>query len=541
MSNKNNKKQIGERLQDGSAHDQVHKDFGRRKFLKNLGLAGGVSLLLGGKTPIFSSAASPFNFLLGSGTSDRVLVLIRLKGGNDGLNTFIPVYDYGTYKTNRQNIAIPQNDLINITNEFGMPKTMSDLSNMWNDGQMKVVSNVGYDDHNLSHFRSTDIITSASDENQIYQSGWLGRYLEKEYPDFLMTPPENPPAIQIGSVGNLTFNGSDENQTNYSISVTSPDELAEIAKNGNLYSLDDVPDCYEGDQVAYLRSVANSTFIYADKIKKAYDLSKNDAEYTSDLGRQLALVARFIKGNLGTKFYVVSIGGFDTHAEQNQKHPQLMNDLAKAVSNFYKDLSKGQKEDDVLCMTFSEFGRRLQQNASQGTDHGTAAPVMLFGGGLNGNGFIGNLPDLKDLDDNENLKYSTDFRSIYATVLEQWLCLDSNLIDTVLGRNFTRLDLGLTCDTVSTQSTLPGFELEHQARYSDNGQIQIWYKLPNTKFVKIEIFNMMGQLVEVIFKGRQTGGSHTKTFNPKRYLSGLSGYIYRIEVNGVGYSGKVLG
>jgi uncharacterized protein (DUF1501 family) len=200
------------------------------------------------------------------GESDRILVLIRLKGGNDGLNTIIPVGDYGTYQALRPTIRVPQNEILNLNTAFGIPKTMAAAQTMWQDGKMKVVHSVGYPDQNLSHFRSSDIWASASDSNVTDDSGWLGRHLQQLYPDFLLNPPALPPAIQIGSVGNLAF--TDSNNVNISVSVNDPNELYEIAQLGQLYSLDNLPDCLYGEQLGYMRAVANSTFVYAGGDKK---------------------------------------------------------------------------------------------------------------------------------------------------------------------------------------------------------------------------------------------------------------------------------
>jgi hypothetical protein len=342
-----------------------------------------------------------------------------------------------------------------------------------------------------------------------------------------MNPPALPPAIQIGSVGNLAFN--DKNDVNISVSVNDPNELFEIAQNGQLYPLTNLPDCLYGEQLGYMRAVANSTFVYAGVIKSAYDTGKNQVAYPNgSLGKQLALVSRLIKGNLGTKFYMVTLDGFDTHARQNELHPNLLKEVADSVSAFYQDLAFVTKDKDVLTMSISEFGRRPEQNASGGCDHGAAAPLLLFGEGLNGNGLVGTAPNLRDLDSNGNLKFGTDFRSIYATVLENWLCINANTVNAVLGKNFTRLDLGLQCLNTTAVNGIAAPSITHQARYISSQQIDIQYILPESTNVKLEIFNILGQSVATLVNGFQLAGEHKVTFAPTNMLASGQ-YFYRIQ------------
>jgi len=532
---KNNKKlRPGSVLAHGKAHEEDHKRWSRRSFLKNVGLAGGASIMLG-KLPIFASGSSLLNMALTNSPSDRVLVLIRLKGGNDGLNTVIPLFDYDTYANFRPSIRIPESGLFHLSDEFGMPNYMNPLQPMWEEGKMKVIHSVGYPNQNLSHFRSSDIWASASDSDVVENSGWMGRYFTELYPDFLNNPPEIPPAVQIGSIGNLTFLNS--NNVNMAMSVTDPEQLFEIAQTGQLYNLQDLPECFYGDQIGYMRAVANTTFIYAEALKTAFDASTNAVEYDAGIGEQLSLVARLIKGNLGTKIYMVSLDGFDTHAEQPDQHQLLLSSVAKAVKDFYADLATADWDKDVLGMTFSEFGRRIEQNGSNGTDHGAAAPMMLFGEGLNGNGFSGTQPDLHNLDEVGNLVFGTDFRQVYATVLEQWLCIDPALIDTVLGQSFERIsDLGMNCIATATSEAFATPTVQHKALYGD-GQILIQYKLPGSMQVKVEIFNVLGQPVSTLFEGHQLQGEHQVTFkehSAARIASGV--YYYRILADGKVYS-----
>lgn len=533
----------GSKLEHGEAHEQHHRSWSRRDFIRTAGIAGGMSLLLS-RVPVTALAHSPLSYALSNTNSDRILVLIRLKGGNDGINTIIPVYQYGMYQSMRPNIAIPQNQLIGLSNELAIPNTMAALQTLWQDGRMKVVNNVGYPDQNLSHFRSGDIWASASNANVIDDSGWLGRWLNELYPEFVTNPPDVPPAIQIGGGGSITFTNPDE--IDMSMIAANPEQLAEIAVTGMLYDTQDVPDCYYGEQLTYMRTIANSTFRYAQSIAAAYGASTNDGAYESpnnsplriDIAEQLAVVARLIKGGLGTRLYMVTVDGFDTHAGQNNVHPSLLYYLAVNVKAFYDDLAAGGVADDVLCMTHSEFGRRIEQNASQGTDHGAAAPLMMFGSGLNGNGFVGGLPNLQNVDAVGNLQYGVDFRRIYATVLEEWLCVDGALVDQVMGQSFTRMpELGIVCLPTST-SYIQAPSIQHRALYG-NGEVIIEYTLPEAMPVTIMVFDIVGRPVEQLYNGQQWQGTHQVTFrnNRARLVAGI--YVYSIEAGGRVYSQKI--
>lgn len=529
-------KRHGSALEHGQAHTKDHQMWSRRTFMRNLGIAGSMSMMLG-KLPLTALGANPLSAALNNTNSDRILVLIRLKGGNDGLNTIIPIFDYGTYQANRPTIAVPQEQIVNLNDEFGIPSYMDALQDLWLDGQMKVVNNVGYPAQNLSHFRSSDIWASASDADVMDSSGWLGRYLDNEFPDFITDPPEMPPAIQIGGSGNLLFNNDE--MVNMGVIVNDPDELFQIAQTGELYDASDVPDCYYGEQLGFMRTVANSTFKYAEVIAEAYNNSTNAAEYEFTLGEQLALVARLIKGGLQTKLYMVSLDGFDTHAVQQESHPFLLFQVANAVKAFYEDLGTGGVAHRVLSMTFSEFGRRIEQNASGGTDHGAAAPMMLFGQGLNGNGFVGPNPDLHNLDQIGNLQHTTDFREVYTTLLEHWLCLDGFVVDDIMGQPFDRMpELGLDCMATSTSRPQPEAAIKHQAMYG-TGQIIIEYTIPESMPITIQVYNMLGQPVATLFDGYQMQGTHRVTFQSGN--SRLSGghYVYSIKAGRQVYSQKI--
>jgi uncharacterized protein (DUF1501 family) len=525
----------GDSLKDGLAHEQDHS---RRNFLRKLGILGSSGFLLN-QLPVSAMSMSPLAAALTSGDDERVLVFVRLKGGNDGLNTFIPIHDFGTYQTLRPDIHIPRADAVDLTSTLAIHPQLAAIKPLWEAGQMRVVQNVGYPDHSLSHFRSSDIWASGSGADEYVNSGVLGRYISGQYPDFLTTPPEAPPAIQIGGPGNLLFNNA--NDFNYAISTRNPTQLYEIARTGQLYDTTAVPECTYGEQLRYVRAVANTTFKYAGVLSRAFDAGSNTAEYENDrLGDQFALVARLLRGGLKTRFFVIEQDGYDTHASQAGDHASLMNSLGNNIKAFYEDLETGGIDERVLSVTFSEFGRRIFQNGSRGTDHGTAAPMMLFGKGLNGNGMTGGLPDLQNVDQGNNLFHTTDFRSVYATIMANWLCIDGNVVDELMGQVFPRIDgLGLSCQgTTSTRTPERAATIGMKA-YLNGGQVVVEYDLPANANVNVHFFDMAGRKLSSPFSGRRPAGLQTQHFplGSVGFAAGI--YVLSLEVDGRMYSSRV--
>lgn len=418
----------GTSIQEGNLHQQDHKNWPRRDFLTKTAFLSGASLFLS-QLPIRAFAKSP---LVMDSKNDNILVLIQLKGGNDGLNTIIPYYDFGTYKSLRPKIHITKNDSVQLNKDFGMHQAMNPLKSLWDKGMMKVINNVGYPNASMSHFRSKDIWTTSSDAHKMESTGWLGRYLENE-----IQAEGIPPAIEIGGESNLSFQGK---LGQLSLNVENPKDLYKVAQTGEYFKRLEKNSKYN-EELDYLRSVCNATKQYAKSIKEADARGKVEADYKGNsLSKQLKQVAKLIKGNLGSKVYMVSLDGFDTHAFQGWKHENLLKELSVGIAAFYQDLSAAKLQDKVLTMTFSEFGRRIEENGSRGTDHGTAAPVMMFGGGLGESKVIGKPSDLKQLDRDGNLIHSVDFREVYASVLEGWMGADRGTVRNALHGDFVAID-----------------------------------------------------------------------------------------------------
>jgi len=511
------------------SHDREHAHWDRRGFLRTLGMAGAGAISFGNSA--LSVVESPFlTRALSNAYSDRILVLIRLKGGNDGLNTIVPLYDFDLYANKRPQIHIPQNKLYKLNDHFGMPNFMNSVAPMWNEGAMKVIHGVGYENQNLSHFKSSEIWSTTSPDPDI-SSGWMGRYFENKYTDYKDNPPEKPLAIQIGSGGDLIFDGD---LTTYSFSVSSPQRLKKVAENGTLFDNQNNQSNLHGNQVSFLREASNTTFRYASVINDAYDNSKDFDAYTNDnFDLQMNLVSRFIKGGLGTKVYMVTLGGFDTHANQPDRHETLMTRLTQAIDAFYQDLGAFGMAEKVLSMTFSEFGRRVAENGSSGTDHGSAAPIMLFGPALKGNGFIGKHPSLSDLNKQGNMTHTTDFRSVYASVLTDWLCVETNDVNnSVLDYDFDLLGFGLGCNGTENLIMTDDPLLPLHAAVNDDQGTSLYLSINENAKVEVNVFDVLGRKVGTTISNHLDSGQHNFSLFNKQNRLAPGQYFYKIKVNG---------
>ncbi|HUR67359.1 MAG TPA: DUF1501 domain-containing protein [Chitinophagaceae bacterium] len=375
----------------------------------------------------------------GDTLTDHVLVIVQLSGGNDGLNMVIPVADYSNYFNARSNVAIPQNRVLSIAgvNGTGLHPAMTGLQSLFSEGKAKVIQAVGYPQPNFSHFRATDIWMSASNSTQEVYSGWAGRYLNYEYPNFPVNYPNadmtDPLAIQIGSTTSLTTQGP---IVNMGMSITNPTTFYNLITGVT----DPAPNTPAGKELSYIRTVNQQTQKYATVIRNAANLVPTQGAYPANntLGDQLRIVARLVKGGLKTRVYMVSFGGFDTHSVQVNSadtttgaHATLLQRVSDAIRAFQEDLRGLGVEQRVVGMTYSEFGRRIKSNSSTGTDHGAAAPMFLFGTSVE-SGMLGVNPTIPvNANVNDNVPMQYDFRSVYSTLLEKWFCLDRTIVDSL--------------------------------------------------------------------------------------------------------------
>ena len=524
----------GYRLEHGKAHSRDHALWSRRDFLTGLGLSVAGAVTLGG-TPVRAFAGSPLMHQLNSLETDRVLVLIQLSGGNDGLNTIIP-YENDIYYQQRPSIAISkqQAQVRPVGQDLGMHPSMDVLESYFGAGEMAVLQNVGYPDPDLSHFRSTDIWLSGSDSESLVQTGWLGRHFDQLYPNFEDDRPEYPLAVQIGGVSSLMLQGP---ATNMGMSLVSEEFFERLAEDGTLYNLNGLPSTAFGDEMEYVRSVANDSFIYAGAVQQASQQGANAVEYPggNPLANSLSIVARLIKGQLGARIYHVTLGGFDTHANQVGVHANLLNNLSRGIDTFLQDITEGGMEDNVVVMTFSEFGRRVGQNGSSGTDHGTAAPLFLVGKGVKG-GLVGNAPVLDDLDGSGNMKHEIDFRTVYATVLQNWFGMEQPVVeDILLGYSYTPLDIINNPSepvSVETPEVIGAFTLDQNYPNPFSESTNISFTIDQTSKVRLQVFDITGREVQMLMNRTLAAGKHAVEFHGSDLPSGI--YVVRlITPNGV--------
>ena len=360
---------------------------------------------------------------------NRVLVILQLSGGNDGLNTVIPVRNDLYYKA-RPRLGIAKEKALKLTDEAGIHPALRTFSDLYHEGHLGILNNVGYPNPDRSHFRSMDIWHTASDSNEYLSNGWLGRYLDAQ-----CSGCDKPTqAIEIDDVLSLALKGEQVK----GIAVKDPRRLYGTANEKFFRDLMKHHRDEAGEQpVDYLYKTMAETLSSADYIFKQSRLHPTGADYPrTDLGNSMKTIASLIFSDINTRVYYVSLGSFDTHINQEGQQQRLFTEMNDAVSAFVKDLKANRRFEDVLLMTFSEFGRRVQQNASGGTDHGTANNMFLLSGGLKQKGLINELPDLSDLDEGD-LRHKVDFKAVYATILEKWLGADD---EAILGRKYTHLN-----------------------------------------------------------------------------------------------------
>ncbi|MEO0775633.1 MAG: DUF1501 domain-containing protein [Bacteroidota bacterium] len=450
--------------------------------------------------------------------TDKVLVLVRLDGGNDGLNTVIPLDQYGRLTMAREKVIIPENKVLRLDglDQVGLHPAMGKMRDLYNEGKLKIIRSVGYPNPNYSHFRSTDIWMTASDSDEIIVSGWAGRYLQNEFPNFPVDFPNedmpDPLSLEIGSFLSLAFQGP----TNaMGMSISDPSDFYELIGGG----IGEVPNTPAGEKLAHVRLIKRQSNAYGQVVKDAYESVNSQGEYPDTfLGEQLKIVSRLIAGGLKTRIYMVNIGGFDTHDRQVDPadhtrgfHAELLREVSDAIAAFMEDLRFQGTDKRVVGMTFSEFGRRIISNFSDGTDHGAAAPMFVFGHEIEG-GMLGENPFIPlNATPADNLPMQYDFRSVYATMLQDWFCLPSDEVQLVMRNDFPILPLIANSDCVSTST---------RDQYRNAGQTIISaYPNPFTERTTIsfqsdggqclvQVFNAHGQLVATPAHGAYAMGEH---------------------------------
>lgn len=405
----------------------------RREFLQ---FCGGTALLTFGARPsaLWQRAALAAEQ---AANSDRILVLIQMAGGNDGLNTVVPQAHDEYYKA-RPGIGIGKGATLKVSGELGLHPALGGFKSLFDEGQLGIIQGVGYPNPDRSHFRSMDIWQSAIAEKEDTSSGWVGRALDAtveqhvgKVPAMMLGSEKLPLSLVASKINVPTV----RDLKGYHLQLG---PLSEAAAKSHRALLDKVASepAPGGSDLDFLRRTAKTAWSSSEKLSRIAASYKPAADYPSNgLGQKLRTVAEIISGDLGTRVFFVSLDGFDTHSQQAAAHQTLLTELSTAVSAFIKDIAGHGHADRVLVATFSEFGRRVKENGSLGTDHGAASQMFVIGSKVKG-GIHGRHPSLTDLDDGD-LKFHTDFRSIYATLLDRWLGIPS---EGVLGQRFGAVD-----------------------------------------------------------------------------------------------------
>jgi uncharacterized protein (DUF1501 family) len=361
-------------------------------------------------------------------SGNKVLVVLQLSGGNDGLNTVIPFRNDIYYRA-RPKIGIVKGQALALTDEVGLHPALKSFKDLYDEGGLGILNSVGYPNPDRSHFRSMDIWHSASESNEYLYTGWLGRYLDAQCAG--CDKPTH--ALEIDDVLSMALKGNEAK----GLAMKDPKRLYTTANQKYFKEIISAHRDQAGEQpVDYLYKTMAETVSSADYIYNQSRLHPSSSTYPkTELGKSFQTIASLIFSDINTKVYYVSLGSFDTHINQAGQQQRLFTEMNDAISSFVKDIKSNGRFNDVLITTFSEFGRRVSQNASGGTDHGTANNMLFIGGGLKEQGVLNPLPDLSDLQDGD-LKHKVDFKNVYATILKNWLNADDYKI---LGKQFDHL------------------------------------------------------------------------------------------------------
>ncbi|NQW29306.1 MAG: DUF1501 domain-containing protein [Ignavibacteria bacterium] len=507
----------------------------RRNFIKSTAAAAVGSQVLGG-VPV--KAFSPFELSEQiQGEDDKILIVIQLFGGNDGLNMIVPVDDPEYYKA-RPTIAVPKDKAVKVLGNVYMhpaldPANIYNLKRMFEDGRLAVIQGIGYENPNLSHFRSTDIWLSgfnSIDPDKRLIDGWLGRYWADQIQGFPETLPDHPTAVQLGGTLSMLLQSP---QGDIGIALTDPQKFFELGQ-GLSPDLDRMSeDTRYGKEFNFVRLVAEQSDKYSTVVKSSYDNGKNSVTYPKNgFIQQMQLIAKLISGGLKTKVFLVRMGGFDTHVQQQNDdltglHPYLMNTLSSGIGLFMQDALAQGFADRVVGMTVSEFGRRPAENGSRGTDHGAASMQFVWGNKVR-SGVYGNNPDFTNLD-NGDFRWQYDYRRIYADVMETWFGGTPDDTERILEERV--LPLGVLQRTTSVQDAYDGkTRIEIKAfpnPFTSTATLEWNQEVPAS--VKIELYSTTGKLVETVYIGSVSPGRVTIPVT----ASASGSYICNVIVNGV--------
>ncbi len=498
----------------------------RRSFVQSVALSSvGAPLLL--KNFNFGAISKQL-FEPSKSGEDRVLVLIRLNGGNDGLNTLIPLDGYDNLVIQRPNVLIPENQLLNITPTNSFHPSMPGMQNLFASGKLGIIQNVGYPEQNRSHFRSTDIWSNGL-LSETASTGWLGRHLDQNYPNFPQDYPNvtnpDPFAISLGYQVSATCQGL---MGNFSHTVNDPFDTFSLQESAQLND-----GTYYGSHMEYLSTIIAQANDYGARVNTAANAGNTLStmyDANNDLAVQLRYVAQMISGGLQTKVYVLNINGFDTHDAQVESgmptvgnHATLLANVSNAIAAFQDDLALLGLETRVAGMTFSEFGRQVASNASLGTDHGDAAPLFLFGACVNA-GITGPNPVIgNQINDQEGIPMQIDFRDVYASILKDWFGADPVQIQALFEHTVTFYPVLGSCNLGIDEQKDKAEILIYPNPSADYATVR--FESLN-EHVSVALYDSSGRLAKTVCSKSFNAGTHDFSMD----LNGLESGNYLLSI-----------
>lgn len=504
----------------------------RRSFIKHTTHSIAIPSILGSFGFGFSGTNSLEQLLKMTTETGRKLILIFLEGGNDGLNTVIPLNELSKLNQFRPQVVMPEQRLIRLpgNHNLGLHPSLSGLNSLYKEGRLQIIQSVAYPEPNLSHFRSSDIWFSASDSDQLLSTGWMGRYVEHNHPNFPNSYPNqeftDPLAIEIGYNASILFQGS---SANMGMVISGPNSFYDLVNN--VYP--PTPNSPSGDKLKYIHQIARQSQSYRETILRSFNKQLHQLPFPeTSLAQQLKIISKLIAGGLNTPIYMVRINGFDTHAEQVEQsdkttgmHAQLLKQLDDAILAFQKDIDHHGLGDEVVGMTFSEFGRKIISNGSHGTDHGSSAPLFVFGNKVKG-GILGTAPVIPNQvrwDTELSMQY--DFRQVYSSVLNQWMGMENSATNTVMQREFEPIEIIGQTDIITGSSHSAYTSLKvYPNPVGESTKIEF---MSDGGMIEIAIFDLNGRKISTIHQQKEQAGIRQITWNGAGLSSGR--YIISLQ------------
>ncbi len=544
----------------------------RRNFIRLTSTASALSLLPTDVFALFKSAGMETC----PNVNAKKIVLIQLAGANDGLNTVVPINQYDKYATLRPNIKLSNvggtNGIINLdttltlTNQVGLHPSLVGFKSLYDSGLMRVIQGVGYPTQDKSHFKSTDLWLTGGDgtpANNTSQSGWVGRFLENYYADFLNA--NFPLGIQLGSSENsLGFHGEVEHGMSLNINGQDPSGFYSVINGLGGVAPTNIPNSEYGNLLRFILDNDTSSNTYAQTISAAFNSGSNSLTYpNTGIANQLKTVARFISGGLQTKVYLVKIGGFDTHDLQVAanttshlgKHADLLTQISESIKTFITDLNNQNMGDDVIAVTFSEFGRKAAENGNLGTDHGEIAPMFVFGSSI-APGVSGTNINLSEAVLGNNYQVQTvqhDYRRVFSTVLQDWFGTNDTTLDLTFYDNTTNSGYSNAkiANMIKSQNLVPpscysgrvsgeqlgldNFEVKNEVVVYQNPISETMVVQSMDAINSISVYSIDGRIIKTY---RNPLTTKEYTINVQHFAVGL--YILKITTNQGVFSKKII-